>query len=289
MTVGAGVAARASGSSAGACTASPGSPLAAGESAAAAGTSVPSPEGPLVVLKFGSSVLSRPKDYLRAAEVVAAEVGRGRRVVAVVSAMGETTDSLLSAARSVTPAPPDSLIGALLATGEEASVALLVLAMAARQVRATGFNAWRVPVRTRGPLDDADPVSVDAALLRRTLRTHDAVAFPGFIGVDATGVPSVLGRGGSDLTALFLGHALGAAEVRLVKDVGGVFPSDPAGHLGGHSRAGAARPTPFATLTWGQARAIGGGVVQPKALDFAARRRLRFRVVGLDGAGTLIG
>ena len=297
------------------------------------------------MLKFGSSVLARPDDYLRVADVVATEVARGRRVVAVVSAMGETTDSLLSAARSVTPAPPDSLIGALLATGEEASVALLVLALAARRVRASGFNAWRVPVRTRGPLDDADPVSVDAAMLRHTLRTHDAVAFPGFIGVDSTGVPSVLGRGGSDLTALFLGHALGAAEVRLVKDVGGVFPSDPAGRHGGHSRAAAAHPahpatppahpapapahpatapahpaptpahpatppahtatppthpatgpatsarapTPFATLTWSQARAIGGGVVQPKALDFAARRRLRFRVVGLDGAGTLIG
>lgn len=245
---------------------------------------LPCGTGRLHVLKFGSSVLARPQDYLRVAEMIESEVARGDKVVAVVSAMGGTTDSLLAAARSVTPAPPDTLIGALLATGEEASVALLVLALAARGVRATGFNAWRLPLRTRGPVHDADPVSVDAERIRAVLRSHDAVAFPGFIGVDATGVPSVLGRGGSDLTALFLGHALEPAEVRLVKDVGGIFPSDPRVTGGDHPGA-----TPLPALSWAQARAIGGRVVQAKALDFAQRRRLRFRVVGLDGAGTAVG
>lgn len=237
------------------------------------------PEG-VRIFKFGSSVLARPRDYPRAAGVIGAETARGRKVVAVVSAMGDATDSLLSAARSVTPAPPDALLGALLATGEEASVALLVLALAARRVRATGFNARQLPVRTRGTLCDADPVAVDAGRLRSALCDHDAIVFPGFVGVDVTGAPSLLGRGGSDLTALFLGHALGAAEIRLVKDVDGIFPWDP--------RRRRARK-PFREVTWEQLRTIGGGVVQPKAVDFAERRGLCFRVAGLGGRGTRVG
>ena len=236
--------------------------------------------GGITVLKFGSSVLARPEDYTTAAEVIGAQVANGRKVVAVVSAMGGTTDFLLSAARSVTPVPSDTLVGALLATGEEASVALLSLALAARGVRAAGFSASRVPLRTIGALHDADPVFVDAGQIHAAFRTRDAVVFPGFIGVDMTGVASLLGRGGSDLTALFLGDALDAAEIRLIKDVDGIFPSDPRNDDA---------LEPFPELTWEHARDIGGGVVQPKAIDFAERRGLRFRVTGLTGEGTSIG
>ena len=253
------------------------------------------PRDPVHVLKFGSSVLAGPQDYPVVAEMIGRKVARGRVVVAVVSAMGDTTDSLLAAARSVATALPDRLMGALLATGEEASVALLTLALAGRGVRAVGFNTWRLPVRTQGSLCDADPVAVDAAQIRATLASHDAVVFPGFVGVDLTGVPSLLGRGGSDLTALFLGDALGAAEVRLVKDVDGIFPVDPRRRgPGPHLSDGpGARPaegqTPCSQLTWAQARTIGGGVVQSKAIDFAERRKLDFRVTGLTGQGTRVG
>ena len=176
-------------------------------------SSAPGPRAPVSVRKFGSSVLECPADYPRVADALRAEIAAGGKVVAVVSAMGGTTDALLAAARVVTPAPPHSLIGALLATGEDASVALLVLALAARGVRAEGMGASRLPVLTRGVLDDAEPVAVDTGQLRAALQRSDVVVFPGFVGVDVTGVPSLLGRGGSDLTALFLGHALGDAQV----------------------------------------------------------------------------
>ena len=254
------------------------------------------PGSPVHVLKFGSSVLAGPQDYPVVAEMIGRKVARGRAVVAVVSAMGDTTDSLLAAARSVAPALPDRLMGALLATGEEASVALLTLALAGRGVRAAGFNSWRLPIRTQGSLSDADPVAVDATQIRATLASHDAVVFPGFVGVDATGVPSLLGRGGSDLTALFLGDALGAAEIRLIKDVVGIFSVDPrlGGGTGPHPCDGpeahpAEGQNPCSRLTWAQARSIGGGVVQSKAIDFAEHRKLDFRVTGLTGKGTRVG
>ena len=164
-------------------------------------------------------------------------------------------------------------------------MALLVLALAARGGAGDGVQRLAAaPAHPRPGARRRSGGPLDAERIRAVLRSHDAVAFPGFIGVDATGVPSVLGRGGSDLTALFLGHALEPAEVRLVKDVGGIFPSDP--RVTGGDPPGA---TPLPALSWAQARAIGGRVVQAKALDFAQRRRLRFRVVGLDGAGTAVG
>ena len=245
---------------------------------------------PTVVLKFGSSLLACPNDYARVAEAITGEVARGCRVLAVVSAMAGTTDSLLSAARSVghtrRPArsasalPPDRLMGALLATGEEASVALLVLALAARGLPARGFRPWEAPVRTRGPLHDADPVGVDAHAIRAALTEHGVVVMPGFVGVDESGTPSVLGRGGSDLTALFLGDALDADEIRLVKDVDGVYPADPRLHPG---------LRPLTDLSWSQARAVGGCVVQPKAVAYAEQRGMSFRIEGVQGRGTRVG
>ncbi len=234
----------------------------------------------LRVLKFGSSVLARPEEYGRAAEEVCAEVAGGCKVVAVVSAMGRTTDQLLAAARTVAEAPADPLVAALLGTGEEASVALLAMALDARGVSVRAFTRTTIPIRTRGPLQDADPVDVDAERLLSVLESVDVVVFPGFVGVDAAGSPSLLGRGGTDLTALFLGHALGAAEIRLVKDVDGIFPGDPG------EKPDAA---PFAYLSWEGARRIGGGVVQEKALAFAARHGLGFRVDAPGGRGTWVG
>ena len=234
----------------------------------------------LRVLKFGSSVLSSPESYGRAADEVRAEVAGGSRVVAVVSAMGKTTDRLLAAARTVTPTPRDALLSTLLATGEEASVVLLAMALSGRGVSATAFTRATLPLSTRGPLLEADPVDLDTRRILSAFESVDGVVFPGFVGVDVTGAPSLLGRGGSDMTALFLGHALGAAEVRLVKDVDGIFPGDP------QQQPDAA---PFPYLSWEGARRIGGSVVQEKALAFAARHGLGFRVAAPGGRGTWVG
>ena len=235
---------------------------------------------PISVFKFGSSVLARPADFRCVADVLRAEVAANCKVLAVVSAMEGTTDALLEAAGALTSEPPDSLIGALLATGEETSVALLVLALAVQGLRAEGFNPSRLPIITRGALNDAEPVGVDTAKLRGALEYNDVVVVPGFVGVDLTGVPSLLGRGGSDLTALFLGHALGDAAVSLVKDVDGVYPADPRTNPGIEA---------YEEMEWSEAIRVGGQIVQGKAVAFAERHRMRFRVAGLGGRGTWVG
>ena len=233
------------------------------------------------VLKFGSSLLADGGGFRTAADEIAREVRRGRHVLAVVSAMRGTTDRLIEAAGALGGRPGDALLSSLLRTGEDASVVLLTIALTGAGMNAHGIGGEALALRTRGPLWDAEPTDVDAERLAGALRVHQAVVVPGFVGRDASGAPSLLGRGGSDLTALFLASRLAAEEVRLVKDVDGVHPSDP-------SRAAHATE-PLASATWSEVVGIGNGVVQEKALRFAERQGLVFRVAAPGGCGTLVG
>jgi homoserine dehydrogenase len=111
---------------------------------------------------------------------------------------------------------------------------------------------------------------------------------PGFVGRCENGHSTLLGRGGSDLTALFLAAEMGA-ECVLLKDVGGLFTGDPAEAAG--ATGGEAPPVRrFATIGWETARGIAGGAVQDKALRFAAQRGLDFSVRSPGAAdGTRVG
>lgn len=237
--------------------------------------------GPVTVLKFGSSLLADTPGFRVAAQEVRREVDRGRRVLAVVSAMRGTTDRLLSAADELARRPAEALVSRLLATGEDASVALLTIALTADGLCAHALSADALALRTCGPLGDAEPLDVDLERLTTVLAVHQALVVPGFVGWDASGAPALLGRGGSDLTALFLASVLGAEEVRLVKDVDGVYASDP-------KTAGCRSPA-LDRARWSDVARIGNGVVQEKALRFAERHGIAFRVAAPAGRGTLVG
>ena len=237
--------------------------------------------GPVTVLKFGSSLLGDEEGFARVVWEIKAEMQRGRRVVAVVSAVKGTTDRLLACASELSTRPAPRLLTLLLRTGEDASVALLGIALIQEGLNAHVLTADDFGLRTTGPLHDADPAGLDLARLVSCLRAHDVVVVPGFVGRDARGHPTLLGRGGSDLTALFVGDLLGAEETRLVKDVDGVFPADP-------RELNAPGPC-LPTATWSEVERIGNGVVQPKALQYAEQADLTFRVAAVGGAGTLVG
>jgi homoserine dehydrogenase len=108
------------------------------------------------------------------------------------------------------------------------------------------------------------------------------VVLPGFVGRDAGGATTLLGRGGSDLSALFVAAELGGRCV-LLKDVGGLYDADPAACAGGEDGGVTARR--YAALGWESARAVAGGAVQDKALRFAAARGLGFTVCGPGAVG----
>ena len=237
--------------------------------------------GHVSVLKFGSSLLSDAAGFRLAVDEIRRDVSLGHRVLAVVSAMRGMTDRLLDTATQLSDPPAGGLLSSLLKTGEDASVALLGIALTAEGVHAEALPADALGLRTCGPLHDAEPIGADLVRLTTCLRTHEVVVVPGYIGTDASGSPSLLGRGGSDLTALFLAAQLGAEEVRLVKDVDGVHRWDP--------KAGDKPSDPLDTASWSEVERIGNGVVQRKALRYAERFGVEFRVAAPAGRGTLVG
>ena len=239
-----------------------------------------SPDASVVVFKFGSSILNGPGGFRDAAGEVLRAVEGGHRVVAVVSAMSGTTDALLSSAASLSYRPPEALVSRLLATGETASMALFSIALMEGGVSACPLDAEALGLRTSGPMLDAEPRDVSLGVLRSALDRCPVVVVPGFVGVHDSGEPSLLGRGGSDLTALFLADRLGAVECRLLKDVDGIHTDDPR-RVSSTER--------IERTTWCRALAIGGGVVQDKALRFARVRGIAFRVAALGGVGTVVG
>ena len=221
----------------------------------------------IIVLKFGSSVLRDENDLPAAVHEIYRWWREGFQVVAVVSAFGNTTNELNRRAYSVCDQPNEALVAALLATGEAASSALLGLALSRAGIPAHVLDAEEAGLATDGPTLDADLVSVDAAALHETLR-NGVVVLPGFVGKGSSGQTTLLGRGGSDLTALFLAQRLGGV-CRLVKDVDGLYTSDP------NAGAPAAR---FVRVSYATAARVGGAVVQKKAIEFAERHRLKFAV-----------
>jgi homoserine dehydrogenase len=231
----------------------------------------------IAVLKFGSSVLRSAADLPVAVAEIDRWVGRGERVIAVVSAYHGVTDARFAQARSL----GDDLHAqaAYVAKGEEESSTALAAALVEYGVTARWLDADEIGLVADGAPHDSTPIAVTTWRLEAELEAHAALVVPGYVARDLSGRVVLLGRGGSDLTALFLAQQL-AARCRLLKDVDGVYDSDPA--------LGAARR--YEALAWSSALAIGGRVIQPRGLEFAQAHGVRFEVsaVGAEVA-TVVG
>ena len=225
----------------------------------------------IVVLKFGSSVLRNEDDLPTAVHEIYRWWRDGYQVIAVVSAFGDTTDQLMRRAERVCEKPHKSVLPSLLATGEATASALLTLQLNKVGIPARLLDEVQMKLRTVGGGIDAVPIAVDAARLLGDSR-RAVVVLPGFVGRDENGDRTILGRGGSDLTALFLAQQL-KAQCVLVKDVDGLYTSDPA--------CTSVRASRFAQVSYETAIRLGGPVVQGKAVRFAAANKVRFSIIGI--------
>jgi len=258
----------------------------------------------LVVLKFGSSVLRSEADLPGVAHEIKRHVDQGSRVVAVVSAIGKSTELLIEQARALghtlgsgvadeaaaskgtlppRATPAEAAFAALLATGESTSAALVGLALDNVDIPFTVLCAGRVGPFTRGPQLDAQPHAFDAGTVKRALACRPVAILPGFVGRDGEGHFSLLGRGGSDLSALFVAHSLKADRCCLLKDVDGIYEHDPA-------LRGRGKPRRYEALDWAGALRLDDCILQQKAAQFAYRHQVAFEV-GACGArgGTRVG
>lgn len=239
----------------------------------------------LCVLKLGSSVLVGEADLPRAVHQVYAELRAGRRVVVVVSALGDTTDQLLARSTECLPRQDDGTVARLLATGEARSAALLTLALERAGIPTSLLEAGETGILCEGAQLDARPVALDEAVLRARLAERAVVVLPGFVGRRVDGQPVLFGRGGSDLTAVFLAGRLGASRCVLLKDVDGLYEWDPA-----DSARGTPRRLERVTFADAAHLADAGGIVQRKAVDHAAQAGVVFEVCSEGPAkGTVVG
>lgn len=231
----------------------------------------------VIVLKFGGSYLRGPADLVRAVHAIYAHVRKGERVVCVTSAFYGRTDALEESLRALdaTTAAPSSrhVRAALLSTGEVETANLLIAAL-----DRSGVPAAYADVRRYGPFVEPgteEPKYTDAEGLRALLEAHPVVVVPGFAAVENTPerAHALLGRGGSDMTAVVLGRDLGARTI-LVKDVEGLYTADPAKHTD------EAPPRRLARVSFSDALKLGPDILQPRAVRLAQSCGLPFEVVG---------
>jgi homoserine dehydrogenase len=220
--------------------------------------------GEIVVLKFGSSVLRGRGDLPAATHEIYRWYRAGHRVIAVVSAIGDTTELLLAEARELDANAEPHALAELLATGERHAAALLGVALERAGVPARVLCPRDVQLFASGSALDSEPISVNGEKIRALLDATPVLVLPGFFGHDVGGRLHLLGRGGSDLTAVFLSTSLRAQRCRLIKDVDGVYESDPA-------LASGERPRRFAKLSYADALERAAPLIQPKAVQLLQR------------------
>lgn len=183
---------------------------------------------PIVVQKYGGATLSDPKKIQQVAHRISDLSISGTSVVAVVSAMGKTTNQLIDLANQVSKRPNRREMDMLLSTGERVSQALLSMALHDQGVNAISFTGSQAGILTNESHVSAQIKDVKAFRVSESLEADKVVVLAGFQGVSpVTKEITTLGRGGSDTTAVAIAAFLKADQCEILKDVDAVFTCDP--------------------------------------------------------------
>ena len=182
---------------------------------------------PLVVHKYGGSSVADAEMILNVARRIAKVRKQGTGVVAVVSAMGDSTDDLLELAHSVSDQPHPRELDQLLSTGELVSCTLLTMALADLGQKAVSLTGSQAGIHTDTSHGRARIYSVDTARILKELQEGRTVVVAGFQGITEDDDITTLGRGGSDTTAVALAAALEADRCEVYTDVDGIYTADP--------------------------------------------------------------
>lgn len=238
----------------------------------------------LIVQKFGGTSLGTPKRIQKVADRITERVRQNDQVVVVVSAMGQTTDELQELALKVTDRPNRREMDMLLTAGERISMALLSMALHARDVPAISFTGSQSGIITDTAHTRARITAVKPIRIGPELNQGKVVIVAGFQGVSPLKEVTTLGRGGSDTTAIALAHGLGADLCEIYSDVPGVMTADPRNV----DNATLLDQLPWDTML--EMATTGAGVMHSRAVELARRTEVRFHVRSTfrKGEGTLV-
>ena len=185
------------------------------------------PHMPIVVQKYGGTSVGSPERIGFVADRIVQARNEGNDVVAVVSAMGETTDDLLQMAAEITPTPQPPELDMLLTSGERIAMSLLAIAVNARGCRAASYTGSQAGIITDTRHGQAKIVEIRPGRIKESLDAGNVVILAGFQGLSTEFDITTLGRGGSDTTAVAMAGALGATACEIYTDVDGVYTADP--------------------------------------------------------------
>ena len=231
----------------------------------------------LIVHKYGGTSMGSTERIRNVAKRVAKWARAGHQMVVVPSAMSGETNRLLGLAKELAPAKSDEAYGreldALAATGEQASSALLAIALQAEGMQAVSYAGWQVTIKTNNAYTKARIESIDDEKVRADLDAGKVVIITGFQGMDEGGNVTTLGRGGSDTSAVAIAAALKAHECLIYTDVDGVYTTDP-------------RVVPEArrlqTVSFEEMlemASMGSKVLQIRSVEFAGKYKVPLRVL----------
>jgi aspartate kinase len=180
-----------------------------------------------IVQKYGGSSVAAVDKLQKIARLIADVKGQNNDIVVVVSAMGKTTDELVTMAREISPKPPRREMDMLLSTGERITMSLLCMALHELGYAAVSLTGSQAGIITNDRHNDAQVIEVRPFRVQDEIAGGKVVIIGGFQGVSYKRDITTLGRGGSDTTAVALAAALDAERCEIYSDVDGVYSADP--------------------------------------------------------------
>src|SRR5437764_2238325 len=237
-----------------------------------------------VVMKFGGTSVADAERIKRAAGRIVAQREAGKRVVAVLSARGKTTDELIAMAEEVSPLPDPRKMDMLLCTGERIACARCAMAINDLGHRAISLTGSQAGIVTDTSHTKARILDVRADRIKEALQADQIVLVAGFQGVSTSRDVTTLGRGGSDTTAVALAAAINAEVCEIYTDVAGVFTADP-------RLVPDARKLPYVSFEeMLEMAASGAKVLQLRSVEYARTHdvRMHCRSSFEDAPGTVV-
>jgi aspartate kinase len=239
----------------------------------------------LTVQKFGGSSLADAPKLQHVAGIIAKTVEAGQQVVAVVSAMGKTTDGLVQLANALCEVPQGREYDMLLATGEMVSASLMALCLQEMGYKAIALNGIQAGITTEDCFNTARIQRINPEPITHWLKQGYIVVVTGFQGSNSHGEFCTLGRGGSDTSAVALAGALNANTCDIYTDVPGVFSTDP------RIAPDAVRMPAIAHIEMMELARLGAKVLHPRSVEAARQWGVTVRVrstFNLEDEGTLV-
>lgn len=231
----------------------------------------------LIVHKYGGTSMGSPERIKNVAKRVAKWARAGHQMVVVPSAMSGETNRLLGLAKELAPAKETRSymreLDMLASTGEQASSALLAIALQSEGMDSVSYAGWQVPIRTDSAYTKARIESIDDVRVRDDLQAGRVVIITGFQGVDENQNITTLGRGGSDTSAVAVAAAMKADECLIYTDVDGVYTTDP--RVVPEARR--LKTVSFEEML--EMASLGSKVLQIRSVEFAGKYKVPLRVL----------